>query len=231
MISDMSQSDGPTRAAIRLRPELESASPPRAAGASRCEIVLAAAAVLFDEVGYHNVSIALIAERAGIEKADVYEMFGVKHDILYAIHEEWIDELLRLAHGRTARAVNTDDEIRRAVRQFTRDIVSVIHRRPSQVRVYFQHFRDLPPDLQKLAKAKRDFYEAQVEGVIRRGIEFGVFRAQNARVATLGLFGMCNWALQWYRAGGELTHEQIAAQLSDIFLRGVSVDPVESAAL
>jgi hypothetical protein len=27
-------------------------------------------------------------------KTDVYAMFRAKHDILYAIHDEWIDELL-----------------------------------------------------------------------------------------------------------------------------------------
>jgi hypothetical protein len=96
------------------------------------------------------------------------------------------------------------------------------------VRIYFQYYRDLPPDLQKMAKAKRDMYEAQVEGLIRRGIETGVFRTQNARVATFGLFGMCNWTYQWFRPDSPSSSEQVADQLSDIYLRGLCADPGEA---
>jgi AcrR family transcriptional regulator len=187
-------------------------------------LVLAAAAGLFDEIGYHNATTAQIAERAGVSKATVYDLFRAKHDILYAIHDEWIDDLLQMARDNTER----NDDVRRALRQYFLDILYVIHSRPGHVRVYFEHFRELPPDLQKLAKAKRDMYEAQVEGVIRQGIETGVFRTQNARVATLGLFGMCNWGYQWYRPGGALQYQQVAQQLGDIYLRGLSVNPAET---
>jgi AcrR family transcriptional regulator len=198
----------------------------RPSEAHRRQAVINAAARLFDEVGFHNADTALIAERAGLSKAEVYEVFRAKHDILYAIHDQWIDDLLKMARENADRTLDGPDGVRRAIRQHILDILFVIHSRPSQVRVYFQNFRDLPPDLQKLAKAKRDIYEAQVEGVIRLGIETGVFRTQNARVATLGLFGMCNWGYQWYRAGGDVQHQQIAQQLGDIFLRGMAVEPI-----
>jgi AcrR family transcriptional regulator len=195
-------------------------------GAQLRGAVLTAGAELFDRAGYHNTTIGSIAERAGTTRAAVYEIFTAKHDILHAIHDEWIDVLLEL--GRTH--IRPGDPVCDSLRQCFHDIFAVVHERPSQVRVYFEYFRDLPPDLQKLARAKRDMYEAQVEGIIRRGIETGVFRPQNARVAALGLFGMCNWSYQWYRPGGPLTAGQIAAQLSDIYLRGMTVDPAEAAA-
>jgi TetR/AcrR family transcriptional regulator, cholesterol catabolism regulator len=185
------------------------------------DAVLSAAAELFDEVGYHNVTIGSIAERAGTTKATVLDLFRVQHDILHAIHDVWMDELLAMA----ARHDYAEDAACDAVRAYVRDVLTVIDNHPSHVRVYFEYYRDLPPDLQKLAKAKRDTYEAQVERVIRRGIETGMFRAQNVRVAAFGLFGMCNWAYHWYRPGGALSVHQIATQFGDLFLRGLCTRP------
>ena len=182
------------------------------------EAILAAGAKLFDEVGFHNATMGSIAERAGMGKADVYAMFRAKHDILYAIHDEWIDELL--AAGRVT--IRSDCAVRDVIRQCFHDIFAVIHAKPSGVRAYFENFRDLPPDLQRLAKAKRDIYEAQVEGLLRRGMDDGVLRPQNARVAAMGLFGMCNWAYRWYRPGGAMSHQQIATQLGEIYLAGIA---------
>jgi AcrR family transcriptional regulator len=188
------------------------------------EAIMSAAADLFDKVGYHNASLASIAEQAGTTKAAVLEIFRVKHDILYAIHDAWIDDLLEMARQH----LRPDHPVCDAIRICFRDVLALVSSRPNQVRIYFQYYRDLPPDLQKMAKAKRDMYEAQVEGLIRRGIETGVFRTQNARVATLGLFGMCNWTYQWFRPDSPSSSEQVADQLSDIYLRGLCADPGEA---
>jgi AcrR family transcriptional regulator len=185
------------------------------------DAILDAAATLFDRVGYHHTTIAAIAEQAGTSKAAVIAMFTVKHDILYEIHDRWIDELLTMARDHLRPGAPVHDAIRLCIR----DILSVIDSRPSHVRVYFEQYRDLPPDLQKLARAKRDIYEAQVEGVIRRGVETEVLRPRDARVATFALFGITNWAYHWYRADGALTIDEIARELSTIFLHGLSSEP------
>lgn len=186
--------------------------------------ILSAAASLFDEVGYHNASIALLAEAAETTKAKVYDQFKSKHDILFVIHEEWIDELLEMSRQNLAEHKEVPD----LVRQFIFDIFAIIDARPSQVRVYFEYVRELPPQLLKAAQAKRDRYEKLVEDVIRRGIETGAFREQSVRVATLALFGMCNWGYRWYRADGLLTHHEIAEQLSFLYLEGMSTTSNES---
>jgi len=181
------------------------------------EAILSASAVLFDEVGYHHATIANIADRAEVSKAVVYEHFGTKHDILFDIHNMWIDELLAMSYE----WMDERDDVIGAVQQIFSDLFYVIHSEPSRVRTYFEYWRELPPDLQQKARMKRDAYEKRVEDIIRRGIDSGVFRAQGARVATFGLFGMCNWAHHWYRPTGSMSHQEIADQLCDIYLRGM----------
>jgi AcrR family transcriptional regulator len=184
--------------------------------ARRAEIV-AAAAALFDEHGFHRTSTAAIADRVGTAKATVYHYFRAKHDILYAIHDEWIDGLLTMLEDRRR---DEPDPIA-LLHSVFRDVLGLMHRKPGHVRVFFEHFRELPPDLQAAARLKRDRYETLVEETVLAGMRAGSLRWQEPRTTTFALFGMCNWAYQWYRPGGRLGPVDIADQLFDIFLTGV----------
>ncbi|WP_084361616.1 TetR/AcrR family transcriptional regulator [Herbiconiux solani] len=180
--------------------------------------ILEAAAALFDELGFHRTTTAAIADRVGTAKATVYHYFRAKHDILHAIHEEWIDELLALFQASTE---ETSDPVE-IVRRVMDDIVSLIAQRPGHVRVFFEYFRELPPELQTSARIKRDRYEELVEGAILQGMKEGSIAWQDPRTASFALFGMCNWAYQWYRADGRLSHDEVSAQLFRIFMTGVA---------
>lgn len=179
--------------------------------------ILSAAATLFDEVGYHNASMTSLAEASGTSKEEVYACFRAKHEILFALHEEWIDELL----ARSRERLDVGGDAADLIRQLADDVLTIIHERPSQVRVYFAYAAELPPELEARARAKRDAYRQLVEGVLMRGMAVGTFREQPSQIATLAFFGLCNWAFMWYDPRGPQSHLEIARQLSDIFLWGV----------
>lgn len=181
--------------------------------------LLDAAATLFDEFGFHRTATSAIAERAGTAKATVYHYFRAKHDLLFAIHDEWIDELIA---GFRARAEEIDDSVELLHAVF-RDLLALIDAKPGHVRVFFECYRELPPHLLEAARRKRDLYESLVEDTLLRGMREGAVVWQDPRTAAFGLFGMCNWAYQWYRPGGRLHHSEIADQLFAIFRDGVSV--------
>lgn len=187
-------------------------------GLRRAEI-LDAAAELFDEFGYHRSSTSAIAERAGTAKATLYHYFQAKHDLLFAIHDEWIDELIIAFRGRRD-TISDSVELLHAV---FRDLLALIDAKPGHVRVFFECFRELPPELLAEARLKRDQYESLVEETLLRGMQEGSVRWQDPRTAAFGLFGMCNWAYQWYRPGGRKHHSEIADQLFEIFRDGISV--------
>src|SRR6185503_1599972 len=67
--------------------------PGTAATAKRNQVVRQAAA-LFDDAGYHNTGVADIAAAAGISKPTLYHYFASKDEILFWIHEEYMDELI-----------------------------------------------------------------------------------------------------------------------------------------
>ena len=77
---------------MELREAVEKA--PRQAGDAgvRADIIAAATRV-FSRRGYHAASMAEVAAEVGIQKPSLYHHVRKKEDLLFAIHEQLIDEL------------------------------------------------------------------------------------------------------------------------------------------
>ena len=58
--------------------------------------------------------------------------------------------------------------------------------------------------------------------MLERGRAAGDFEFADRRIALLGFLGMINYAPQWYLPNGRVSHDQIAEQFCDIFLRGIA---------
>src|SRR6202051_1214012 len=71
----------------------------------------------------------------------------------------------------------------------------------------------------EVAAIKREYYRICVgllgELKSERGLQF------STRIAVLSLFGMMNWIYTWHNPKVDADAEQIAREMSDIFLRGV----------
>jgi TetR/AcrR family transcriptional regulator, cholesterol catabolism regulator len=183
----------------------------------RDEIVKQAAA-LFDERGYHQASMEDIAEAVGLRKPTLYHYFKSKSEILFWIHEEFIDLLID-RHERRLRSPLGPEQM---VLEIMADILELMDTHRGHVRVFFEHHRELPPEQHAAIARKRLVYRQAVTEVIQRGIDEGVFRPVDAKFATLALFGMCNWAYQWYRADGQLRSREIGYVFWDMLLRGLA---------
>jgi AcrR family transcriptional regulator len=187
--------------------------------------VLESAVQLFDERGYHETNMNSVAKAVGVQKATLYHYFSSKSEILNLIHEEFIDLLLSNYESRPQGESAAED-----LQAVMRDIIQLMDTHKGHVRVFFEHHRELSPENQASVLLKRDAYTDLVESIIVRGIENGEFRRVDPRLATLGMFGMCNWTYQWYRAGGGLESRAIADAFWDIFVHGLSANLGSTAA-
>jgi AcrR family transcriptional regulator len=129
------------------------------------------AASLFDAWGYHNTSVNNIARAAGIKKPTLYHYFSSKHEILFWIHEEFIDLLIARHEAR----LRTTMSPRQSLLEVMGDILELMDTHRGHVRVFFEHYRELPEEQQAAIKIKRDKYTAMVEAIIRTGVEQGEF--------------------------------------------------------
>lgn len=183
---------------------------------SRRRAVLEAAAALFDERGYHATSLRDIADEAGLAKATLYHYFRSKDELLYEIHEEWIELLTRAHLDHLERCDDPAEQLRGVMR----DILSIVQTRNSSVRVFFEEYKHLPTEQRARIKERRDRYSDLVRAVLERGVERGLFDIADLDLATFALFGICNWSYRWYKVGGRSSPEEVADYFYEILLRG-----------
>ena len=190
--------------------------PGTAATAKRNQVVRQAAA-LFDDAGYHNTGVADIAAAAGISKPTLYHYFASKDEILFWIHEEYMDELIARQERRSQISISPTT----CLLELMSDMLQMTETRPG-VRVFHEHLRELRPDQQQLVREKRERYQSMVEDVIRDGVAAGDLRSLDPRLTALAVFGMVNWAYQWFRPDGPLGSREIAYFFWDVFLHGAA---------
>lgn len=179
--------------------------------------IVECAAGLFEEFGYHSTSMDDIAAAVGIAKPSLYHYFTSKSAILFAIHEELISVLLVRQATRDADGL-TDLEHRVHAVMF--DVLELMVTHRGHVRTFFEHHRELAPDARVVALAARDQYFQSVQDIFTHGAASGEMEG-DARLSALALFGMCNWAYQWFDQAGPLTTEDIATSFTKTLLDGV----------
>jgi TetR/AcrR family transcriptional regulator, cholesterol catabolism regulator len=189
----------------------------RRSGEERRQEIVAKAADLFDRDGYYTTNMTTVARAAGIEKPTLYHYFSGKDAILFAIHEEFIDPLIAKQEARVGSGMSAAETLRAIVG----DILSHLDSHRGHVRVFFEYQRELSPVERTSIGEKRDHYAALVRAELERGVAAGELRPIDPWLATLALFGVCNWAYQWYRPDGPLSSGELADAFWDILFGGL----------
>ena len=66
-------------------------------------------------------------------------------------------------------------------------------------------------------------FNSAVEGMLAAGIESGEFKADlDPRLATYGVLGALNWSHRWFKPGGSLAPDDVAAVFVEMFLYGLT---------
>jgi AcrR family transcriptional regulator len=180
--------------------------------------ILQGAARLFDRVGYHGVNMAMIAESAGLKKPTLYHYISGKDEILFMLHELFIGTLRRNTDARLQQGADTMQVLYGVVE----DTFSLIHDYPGYLRAFVEHFRELSAKQRGEIVVKRDAYVALIIGVIEQGMAEGTIRKADPRLVAHSVFGVCNWAYQWYRPSKDPAPEIIATKCWDIIRRGLA---------
>jgi AcrR family transcriptional regulator len=197
---------------------LDVATRPSPAIDLRADIVEAATRV-FSERGYHAASMTEIADVVGIRKPSLYHHVRKKEDLLFAIHDQLIEELI----AETTAVVSSSTSPAAKLRGVLDVTMQFIARHRDGVKVFLQERHVLTADRWQVIVAKRDFYERMVAQVIREGTASGSFVEIRADIAARGVIAMANWAYTWFQPEQELSAGEVGSLFADIALRGLEV--------
>lgn len=180
--------------------------------------IIAAAARVFAERGYHGATTQDIADVLGIRQASLYYYFSSKEGALEVVCLQGVEDFFEAAKA-IAKEPNTAAE--RLKRLINSHLIPLIDR-SDFMKVFLNERQHLPAESRrKIGKWSRGL-ERIYEDVLKEGVRTGEFRTDlDTRVATLAILGMTNAAATWYR-NEEVPIEHISAEFSRLVLDGAN---------
>ena len=184
--------------------------------------ILAAGISLFGQKGFHEARIAEIAAAAGVAEGTVYLYFRNKEDLLAAVFDDSMDEVL--AKGREI--AGSAAPARERLEGLLGLHLSFLASDRSLASVFQIELRRSARLVERFSRSKLVGYFRILERVLRDGIARGEFRGDlDPRLAVRILFGAADEILSEWLLGGEAVPSADAPLLIDTLLRGFNVTP------
>ena len=206
------------------RTEANGDSPRRANWQARRRVIIDTSAPVFARHGYHATGIMELCAANDLGKGALYHYIGSKEELLAAIHDRVMDEVM-LGADRVAVAGGSPSQ---QLAMLGDELLDVIHRYPDHVWVFLHEFPALTGDRAAQFRERRRGYEQRVEDVLQAGVDSGEFRDLEPRLTAMAWLGMHNYTYLWLKAGGRLTARDVAKPFAEIFMRGITNPTAEA---
>ncbi len=188
------------------------------------EEILEAAAQAFSKNGYDGTSLAEIARAVGIKTPALYYHFKSKNEILYAYlvrSGEQIFSAVQMA------VITADDDPKQRlcayVKAYIRTQLEMIDTMPTVNTVIFS--ATVSKALTRSQYKWIQNWERKMIGLVRDTLEDGKkegkFQFKNLAPTAFFLMGSIDFVVNWYRPGGSLTIDDLAAEYADLALASV----------
>ena len=182
------------------------------------ETVLRRAVDLFNRQGYDATSIGDIAQDLGLSKSAIYHHVASKEDLLAAALDEALEGLAEAveaaARDHHASAI---DRLRTTVEESVRILAEHLPAVTLLLRVRGNSAVELA------ALERRRAIDEGLAALVREAVDEGSVRADIApELISRLLFGTVNSLVEWYRPGGPLTPDALAASVSALAFEGLA---------
>ncbi|OBY24431.1 TetR/AcrR family transcriptional regulator [Leisingera sp. JC1] len=163
-----------------------------------------AALRLFAQHGYAAVSMRQIAKEVGVQAGALYNYTPDKQSLLFNLMAGHMEELQAAWD-----AVPQSDSALERLRAFTGFHIRFHLERPDAVFIAYMELRNLTEENFTVIESLRRDYENGVEGILKKGVEQGVFAIPDTKIATLAVIAMLNGVNTWYRSEGRLSLDEV----------------------
>jgi AcrR family transcriptional regulator len=174
----------------------------------RLDHLLARAARVFADKGYHPTTMRDLAAASGMSLAGMYYYVRGKEDLLALIQERCFTQVLEGARQAVAGAADPQDKVQAFIRH--------------HVRFFAHHMAEMKVMSHETAPrsvtAIKRRYVDLLESVLKEAAPEQ--SAVDRSAATYILFGMMNWIYNWYDPSGEIDPRRLADLMTGIFLGG-----------
>jgi TetR/AcrR family transcriptional regulator, cholesterol catabolism regulator len=193
---------------------------PRTAGTSKGDILRTFAAHVA-RAGYDQTSFREVAEELGISKGTIVHHYGTKERLLEAVQRAYMERRLWEAREILAAGGSVEARLTGIIAQL---LIAQQDDRDSTLSFAREVTRFSSMDILKDVREMRDQYTGLLEGVLREGMEEGVFVRHDPGLVALQVFGMCNWVWTWWRPGHRWSIADVVSTWMSTLLSGLEAD-------
>ncbi len=186
------------------------------------EKILAAAVQLFAHYGYHASTMRDIARITGIQAASIYYHYASKQALLVEI----MDTHMRNLNGNLQRIMQETSPIEQRLHEAIANHIRLHTTYKAEFFIIDTEIRALEEEQRGVILPLRDQYEMLLQGLLREGMEQGVFRQVDIKIASYALIAMCTEVATWFRPDGRLSVQQVIDIYSHMITDGILVAKV-----
>lgn len=157
-----------------------------------------------------------LSRESGMSLAGLYYYFESKERLLFLIQKHTFSTIVRRLKARLQGVIDPEQKLR----IFVLNHLEYFLANPASMKVLSHEAEALKNGFaSEVTSIKREYYRICVSLLdeLKRdqGLQF------STRIAVLSLFGMMNWIYTWHNQRVDADAEELASEMSEIFLRGV----------
>jgi AcrR family transcriptional regulator len=180
------------------------------------DTLLDAAVSLFNERGYEATSVDEVAGRLGVTKSAIYHHVPSKGELLRLALDRALDALFAVTQETGATTGPAIDRLEYVVRGSVRVLTAELPFVTLLLRLRGN------TEVERTALQRRREFDRIVSGLVRAAEHEGDVRTDvDPAVISRLLFGTVNSLTEWYRAGGDLSTEDLADAVVTITFAGL----------
>jgi len=190
--------------------------------------IIRTTARLFVQRGYETTSMGDIATANNISKPGLYYHFESKQELLAAIIDRAHDQLEAGLSEVLDPLTNPRDRLRAAIHAHAIGITKAEDAAYSILAVEEIHSL-LPADLERIRRRKRAYVDL-IKEILDELVDDDQAYSMDTTAAAYTIAGMVLWIPKWYQAGGRLSAERVADEITNLVVRSI-VKPVSTVAV
>ena len=181
----------------------------------RLEQILATAAKVFAEKGFHPTTMRDLSRATGMSLAGLYHYISGKDELLFLIQTRSFSGVLAGAEASITGGRTPAERLER----FIKHHVSFFAGHMSEMKVLSHEANSLTGERLDAINALKRRYVDLLRGLID---DVEADRTADSHVSAYALFGMMNWIYNWYNPAGPLPPEALAERFAQLFISGLS---------
>ena len=176
------------------------------------QVVLRTAARIFSERGFHQTTLADVADELHVSKPALYHYFKSKDEILLEIQQAAIAQMTEAAPDEGNGRERLAAFVRRYVEMITDEFGTCL---------IMTGVLPLEPKNRQSVRSGSKTVEKIVRDILKQGVEDGSIAPCDPKITAMFFFGALNWIPYWYRADGELDTDKLAERVVDFVMTGL----------